>query len=406
MNRLIFLLTVLAVSSAAASQPDQISLSMGSVVPLSTELANSEKSDFNLHAPDFKITKKNKITAKYSGLRIDQIKPEGSFVTRGKREAQLYAAISPSVVLVATKTGFGSGSIVGEKHQIITNWHVIEGYSDIGVIYKPLKEGREITKADIYRAEVTRFNEVSDLALLTVINPPKDITPISLGNVAEVPIGSDVHAIGHPTGESWTYTRGIVSQIRQNYQWQTESKKEHRADVIQTQTPINPGNSGGPLLSDEGNLIGVNSFISEGQGLNFAVTVDEVKILLNASDNKYAADVGQPNSNKNYVQEECDGVIISSERDDSSNTSSEVWDLDCDGVGDAYSTFPDDQSKPSTFSIDSTGNGKIDTVYGDTDRDGNIDISFYDTTDSGEPDMVGYHKNGNPEPYKMEKYPS
>jgi S1-C subfamily serine protease len=77
--------------------------------------------------------------------------------------------------------------------------------------------------------------------------------------------------IGHPTGEAWSYTTGVISQYRQNYEWQAEGNSiRHRADIIQTQTPINPGNSGGPLLSDSSNLIGVNSFKSGGEGLNFA----------------------------------------------------------------------------------------------------------------------------------------
>jgi S1-C subfamily serine protease len=57
--------------------------------------------------------------------------------------------------------------------------------------------------------------------------------------------------------------------------------REHRATVIQTQTPINPGNSGGPLLSDNGRMIGVNSFGDpKAQGLNFAVSVSDVRAFL------------------------------------------------------------------------------------------------------------------------------
>jgi S1-C subfamily serine protease len=73
-------------------------------------------------------------------------------------------------------------------------------------------------------------------------------------------------------------TTGVISQYRQAYEWQVEGDPiKHRADIIQTQTPINPGNSGGPLLSDSSSLIGVNSFKAGGEGLNFAVSVDEVR---------------------------------------------------------------------------------------------------------------------------------
>jgi S1-C subfamily serine protease len=76
----------------------------------------------------------------------------------------------------------------------------------------------------------------------------------------DIEVGADVRAIGHPKGEEWTYTKGIVSSVRPDYEWSGEPGESHRATVIQTQTPINPGNSGGPLLSDEGKIVGVNSF--------------------------------------------------------------------------------------------------------------------------------------------------
>ena len=103
---------------------------------------------------------------------------------------------------------------------------------------------------------------------------PNDVNELKLAN--KLPdVGSDVHAIGHPGSLSWTYTKGYVSQIRKNYKWNYE-KTLHEASIIQTQTPISPGNSGGPLISSEGELLGVNSFKAQGENLNFAVTSLEV----------------------------------------------------------------------------------------------------------------------------------
>ena len=79
---------------------------------------------------------------------------------------------------------------------------------------------------------------------------------------------------------------GVISQVRQAYKWTAEDRRQHEASVIQTQTPINPGNSGGPLLTDNGQLIGVNSFKAQGEGLNFAVSVDDVRVLLNAKNDR------------------------------------------------------------------------------------------------------------------------
>jgi S1-C subfamily serine protease len=104
---------------------------------------------------------------------------------------------------------------------------------------------------------------------------------IRLGTTDEIAVGADVHAIGHPTGEAWTYTTGVISQYRLTYKWSNRGEEiKHQADIIQTQTPINPGNSGGPLISDADTLIGVNSFKGDGEGLSFAVSVDDVKRFL------------------------------------------------------------------------------------------------------------------------------
>jgi hypothetical protein len=84
-------------------------------------------------------------------------------------------------------------------------------------------------------------------------------------------------------GELWTYSRGYVSQIRQNYSWNYNESYELSADVIQTQTPISSGNSGGPLFSKRGELIGVMSFGSDGgENLNFAVAGSELRALSEA----------------------------------------------------------------------------------------------------------------------------
>ena len=66
--------------------------------------------------------------------------------------------------------------------------------------------------------------------------------------------------------------------------------------------------------------------------------------------------------------------------------------------------MPDDESEPIYCLVDESGNGKIDNVLFDTDRDGNVDYSLIDVSGNGEPDLVGYYRNGEDEPYKIEKY--
>jgi len=98
-------------------------------------------------------------------------------------------------------------------------------------------------------------------ALVEIAQIPAGRTPLQLGDKDAIAIGLDVYAIGHPDGQSWSYTKGIISQYRINYDWDcTGENLLHRGNIIQTQTPINPGNSGGPLLDDGGRIVGVNSF--------------------------------------------------------------------------------------------------------------------------------------------------
>src|SRR5262249_1261133 len=132
---------------------------------------------------------------------------------------------------------------------------------------------------------VIKTDPVHDLALLRPkALPSRAIKPIIIATQDNIEVGADVRAIGHPTGEIWTYTTGIVSQIRPNYEWSYDEKDvKHRATVIQTQTPINPGNSGGPLLGDDAQLIGVNTFgPKDTQGLNFAISAKDVRAFLAA----------------------------------------------------------------------------------------------------------------------------
>jgi hypothetical protein len=140
----------------------------------------------------------------------------------------------------------------------------VKGFQKVGILFKPQTEGTKPTEAEFEVAEVIKIDPLTDLALLQLATSPSAIRPIALGSESDIQVGADVHAIGHPTGEAWTYTKGFISQYRKNYEWKT-AEQSHRAAVIQTQTPINPGNSGGPLISDDAKLVGVNAFKATGE---------------------------------------------------------------------------------------------------------------------------------------------
>jgi S1-C subfamily serine protease len=204
--------------------------------------------------------------------------------TRNTRDIAVYRDAAPAVVLVVVKDGFGSGSLL-EDHTILTNWHVVEGYHQVNVIFKPADPFRAPSKDDMVAAQVIKTDPVHDLALLRPkALPARAIKPIGVATQDNIEVGADVHAIGHPTGEMWTYTTGIVSQIRPDNEWSGGEKDvKHRATVIQTQTAINPGNSGGPLLEDGGLLVGVNAFaVTSAQALNFAISARDARAFLAA----------------------------------------------------------------------------------------------------------------------------
>jgi S1-C subfamily serine protease len=198
---------------------------------------------------------------------------------RGAHEVELFKKISPSVVYIQTTDAIGTGSVISDG-LILTNYHVVGDAAFVGILYKPVF-GDAPERTNMVAARVIKVDQMRDLALLKPTSIPPNTRPIELGDVSDLQIGADVNAIGHPKGEVWSYTRGIISQVRHDFPWVGDSKIEHRADVIQTQTPINPGNSGGPLLSDDGRMIGVNSFLDpNAQGLNFAVSVSDVRAFL------------------------------------------------------------------------------------------------------------------------------
>src|SRR6266516_5148062 len=307
--------------------------------------------------------------------------------TRSARDAQIYRATSPSVVLIATKDGFGSGSFVSTSGDILTNWHVVRGYSDVAVVFKPAVEGKEPTRDDVKIGHVVKYDEITDLALVRLVDVPGNRNTIRLGDPSEISIGADVHAIGHPTGEVWTYTKGVISQYRVGFGWTAEGDvTKHKADVIQTQTPINPGNSGGPLISESGTLIGVNSFKGAGEGLSFAVSVDEVRRFLARSGNRVAQNP-KPASAKGA----CEARELFRSRNKENNATVVGYDINCSGKDNAEYVYPDKKSDAVLLRLDRNGDGLADVIFFDFKRRGKWDLSWWDENFDGHWTLVGYH---------------
>lgn len=283
---------------------------------------------------------------------------------------------------------------LSKSDKVITNAHVVGTSQDVGIIFKPSEEGRVPSRADVVRGRVIKVDEVSDLALIQVAQPQNSHKPIQLGDVSEIVVGADVHAIGHPTGEAWTYTKGVISQFRKNYEWSADDNLLHKADVIQTQTPINPGNSGGPLISDAGHLIGINSFKSKGEGLNFAVSVEDVKGFLQS----------RTSISSNGKSNNCAPKVLYDGRNKQNNARIRLLDSDCSGKADVLVVFPDTANEPVVLMFDSTHSGQPDFWFYDVKRRGTWDYVLISTKHDGKADVIGYDIDEKLRPQRYEAY--
>lgn len=272
-------------------------------------------------------------------------------ISRGSG-ADVFAKAIPSVVKVLTNEGFGTGVIISGKGFILTNYHVISGYGTVGILFSTSSSGNDVVLAD-----VVRFDQVADLALLKLKMDRAGLLPIN-PTKGEVRIGEEVHAIGHPLGEDWTYTRGYVSQIRKDYSWQASATDHHVADVIQSQTPISPGNSGGPLLNDNSELIGINSFgKTEGQNLNYSVAMSTVARFLKSKDNRV----------RQVLDRQTDKLVNTLDENKNGNPDAYVWDFNGNQIGDQIGFDRDENFDVEEVLIDENENGKpeIRVVYSD-----------------------------------------
>jgi hypothetical protein len=314
---------------------------------------------------------------------------------RSARDVEIYHVIAPSVVKILTNSGLGSGSLIGNAGEILTNFHVVKGQSEVAVVFKPSTEGATPTRDDIKLGLVIKYDELSDLALVRATELPKGRNPIRLGDSSEVVIGADVSAIGHPNDQSWTFTKGIISQYRIGFEW-----LDHKADVIQTQTPINPGNSGGPLISESGSLIGVNSFkTADSENLNFSVSIDEVKkFLARKGDRSIQSDETAKAKTVCQLRE------LSRFRNGKNNATIIAYDTKCTGRANANYIIPDAKTASIMYEVDRNGDGRPDVIFFDLKQQKKWDISFWDEKFEGHWTLVGYHPDGKITPSSFESY--
>ena len=211
--------------------------------------------------------------------------------TDEQNNIEIYKAVSPGVVNITNTVlqegywgvfpseGTGSGSIIDDKGDILTNFHVVQNATKLEVQIEN----------DKYPATVVGTDRDNDLAVIKVDVPRGHrFTAVSLGSSSGLQVGQKVLAIGNPFGLQRTLTTGIISGLERPLR--DPASRRTIQGAIQTDASINPGNSGGPLLNSKGEMIGINTAIystngSNGQaggsiGIGFAVPVDIAKKII------------------------------------------------------------------------------------------------------------------------------
>ncbi len=209
-----------------------------------------------------------------------------------KSVRELVAQLGESVVQVRTPGGLGSGFFLNEDGYLITNFHVIEGETQISIEVYHQQNG-QLERKVYKQIRIVAMNKFQDLALLKVED--KDAPKFSwvpLGDSDLLAVGERVFAIGSPLGLERTVTEGIVS---------TKTRQMQGDLYIQTTTQINPGNSGGPLFNLRGEVTGVTNMKVFGEGLGFAIPIENVRYFLKHRD-AYAYDTDNPSNAYRYLQ--------------------------------------------------------------------------------------------------------
>lgn len=262
------------------------------------------------------LTPGNRLPATTQDIEIDQyLTPE--IPADAGTYAYVARVASPSVVSITTEatvynqyfgsyveSGAGSGVIIHVDREngytyIITNHHVVDGYSTITVY----PDGEE----DGYAAEVCGSDWLTDVAVVRI--KATDFTPATIGNSNELVLGQQVAAIGNPLGLlGGTVTDGIISCLARTIEIEGISMT-----LIQHSAAVSPGNSGGALFNLYGQLIGVvnaKSIATGAEAIGYAIPIDlALDRAVQIIEKGYVSNT--PYLGIGYSQEVTGGLVIS-----------------------------------------------------------------------------------------------
>jgi S1-C subfamily serine protease len=194
--------------------------------------------------------------------------------------AKAHEVIRPSVVKVRGLTldeiggeeiehGVGSGVVIVDKGVILTNLHVVAGAKRVKVVFADGLESE---------AEVVGLRPEHDLAVLQAKNIPDDLVAATMRSTQDLAVGDRVVAVGFPFGIGPSTSAGVVSGLKRDFL--SPEGKRVLTNLIQFDAAANPGSSGGPLVTAEGEVVGIVTAIlnpTENRvfiGIGFAVPIE------------------------------------------------------------------------------------------------------------------------------------
>ena len=163
----------------------------------------------------------------------------------------------------------GTGVVIVDKGVILTNLHVVQGADTIRITFA---DGLETT------ASITGVQPENDLAVLQAHKIPDDMIAATMRSTADLRPGDQVMAVGYPFGIGPSASSGIVSGLKRVFR--SPEGRQEMSNLIQFDAAANPGNSGGPLVTMDGEVVGiVTAIFNPNQqrtfvGIGFAVPIE------------------------------------------------------------------------------------------------------------------------------------
>jgi S1-C subfamily serine protease len=172
----------------------------------------------------------------------------------------------------------GSGVVIVDKGVILTNLHVVAGADRVGVVFA---DGTET------EAEVIGMQPENDLAVIQAKTLPDDLEPATLRSTRDLAPGDEVVAVGFPFGIGPSATAGVISGLGRNYV--SPDGRRSLSNLIQFDAAVNPGSSGGPLVTADGEVVGIVTGIMNPTeqrvfvGIGFAVPIENAAAAIGMS---------------------------------------------------------------------------------------------------------------------------